>query len=264
MLGGLAFRNDLQGLRTEADGDAAVVLRDHGFDGLARELDAGLAGMSDVAVNGKGAQVHGRGADEAGDEDVGGVVVQLARGAHLLQVAVLEHGDTVTHRQGLSLVVGDVHGGHPKLALESGDLRTGLDTQLRIQVRQRLVHEEDLRVTHDGAAHGHALTLAAGQCLRLALQVLRQAQSGGSLVDALVDLLLGLAGNLQGKAHVLAHGHVRVERVVLEDHGDVAVTRGDVGDVLVADVDGAVGDVFQAGEHAQRGGLTAAGRSDEH
>jgi hypothetical protein len=56
---------------------------------------------------------------------------------------------------------------------------------------------------------------------------------------------------------------VRVERVVLEDHRDVAVLGREVGDVAVTDPDLAAVDLFEAGEHAQGGGLAAAGGADE-
>jgi hypothetical protein len=56
---------------------------------------------------------------------------------------------------------------------------------------------------------------------------------------------------------------VRVQRVVLEDHRDVAVLRGHIGDVAVADEDAALVDLFEAREHAQRGGLAAAGGPDQ-
>ncbi len=39
-------------------------------------------------------------------------------------------------------------------------------------------------------------------------------------------------GHLQGEAHVVGDGHVRIERVVLEHHRDIAILRSDVGDVL--------------------------------
>jgi hypothetical protein len=56
---------------------------------------------------------------------------------------------------------------------------------------------------------------------------------------------------------------VRVQRVVLEDHCDVAVLGGQVGDVTVADPDLAAVDLLEAGEHAQRGGLAASRGADE-
>ena len=85
----------------------------------------------------------------------------------------------------------------------------------------------------------------------------------GRLVDPLADLVLRDAGDLQCEAHVVPDRHVRVERVVLEHHRDVAVLGRQLGDVAVADVDRAGGDVLEPGEHAQRGRLAAAGGTDQ-
>src|SRR5262249_30942474 len=67
----------------------------------------------------------------------------------------------------------------------------------------------------------------------------------------------------KSEADVLGDRHVRVERVVLEDHRDVAVARRQVVDDAVADLDLAVADLFEPGDHPQRGRLPAAGRADE-
>ena len=67
-----------------------------------------------------------------------------------------------------------------------------------------------------------------------------------------------------GIADVLGHGHVRIERVALEHHRDVAVARLDARHVAVADVHGAGGRDLEAGEHAQRGRLAAARRPEQH
>ena len=52
------------------------------------------------------------------------------------------------------------------------ELSTHLVTELGVQIGQRLVHQEDLGVTHDGAADGDALTLTARERLRLTVEVL--------------------------------------------------------------------------------------------
>ena len=57
---------------------------------------------------------------------------------------------------------------------------------------------------------------------------------------------------------------MRVERVALEDHRDVTALRREVVDDAVADPDDAVADGLEAGDHAERGRLAAAGRADEH
>ena len=86
----------------------------------------------------------------------------------------------------------------------------------------------------------------------------------GRLAHPLVDLGLRHLLQLEPERHVVEHAHVRVERVVLEHHGDVALLRRHVVDDAVADADRALRDHLEPGDHAQRRGLAAARRADEH
>ena len=113
-------------------------------------------------------EVHLRRADEAGDEGVGGVVVELHRGADLLDAAGVEDDDAVGERHRLDLVVGDVDHRRRELAVQAGDLDAGGDAQRGVEVGEGLVEEEELRRAHDGAADGDALALAAGELGRAA------------------------------------------------------------------------------------------------
>ncbi len=63
---------------------------------------------------------------------------------------------------------------------------------------------------------------------------------------------------------IAPHAHVGIEGVVLEDHRNVALARCQVGDVLVADEDRAVRDLFEASDHAQKRRLPASRRADEN
>ena len=65
------------------------------------------------------------------------------------------------------------------------------------------------------------------------------------------------------KRQVLAHRHVRVKRVVLKHHGDVAVLGRHVVHDPVADADSRR-DRLESGDHAQRRALSTARRADEH
>ena len=56
---------------------------------------------------------------------------------------------------------------------------------------------------------------------------------------------------------------MRVEGVVLEHHGDVPVLRRHVVDDDVVDGDLTIGDLLQAGDHAERRRLAAARRADQ-
>ena len=55
-----------------------------------------------------------------------------------------------------------------------------------------------------------------------------------------------------------------IESIVLENHGDIAVTGLKVIDHNAVDLDGTVGNILKAGDHAQGGGFTAAGGADEN
>src|ERR1700733_5225380 len=91
----------------------------------------------------------------------------------------------------------------------------------------------------------------------LSLQVRVETEHGGRVADPPLDLPLGRVPQPQPERQVLFHGHVRVQRVVLEDHGDVAVLRRQVVHHPLTDGDGATGDLLEAGDRPQRGRLAA-------
>ena len=106
-------------------------------------------------------EVDRRRADEAGDELVDGTVVERLRRVDLLQQAVAQDRDAVSHRHRLDLVVRHVDRRHAQAALQLVDLGARLHAELRVEVRQRLVHQESLGLTDDRPSHGDALALAA-------------------------------------------------------------------------------------------------------
>jgi hypothetical protein len=93
--------------------------------------------------------------------------------------------------------------------------------------------------------------------------VLGQPEQLRGLRDPLADLGLLDALALERVGDVVEHAHVRVERVVLEHHRDVALLRRELVHDVVADAQLAARDVLQAGDHPQRRRLAAAGRADE-
>ena len=210
-------------------------------------------------------QVDRRRADEPRDELVDRAVVERLRCVHLLEMAVPHDRDAVAERHRLDLVVGHVQGRHADAALQRVDLGAHLHAQLRVQVRERLVHQEGLRLAHDRASHRHPLALAARERARLALEVLLDLQGLRRVPHPLLDLVLRQLAQLQPEGQVLLDGHVRVERVVLEDHRDVAILGSEVVDDPLPDPDLAAADLLEPGQHAQRRGLAAArGPNHDH
>ncbi len=208
-------------------------------------------------------EVHRRRADEARDEQVRRLVVELLRPVDLLEHAHAHDRDAVAHRHGLDLVVRDVDRRRAELVLELRDLGPHLDSQLGVEVRERLVHEEDLRVADDRPAHRDPLLLASRKLPGLAREIRRQVEELRRPRDPVVDVLLRGLPQPQAERDVVRDRQVRVERVVLEDHRDVAILRREVVHDALPDRDRPVADLLEARDHAQRGRLAAARRSDE-
>jgi hypothetical protein len=182
-------------------------------------------------------EVHRRRADERGDEEVERLAVEGLRRVDLLHGAVAHHRHPGAERHRLDLVVGDVDRRDPEPVVQPRQLGAHVDAELGVQVRQRLVHQERLRLAHDRPAHGDPLALAAGERARPALEQILQPEQPGDLLDAALDLGFRRLAHLQPVAEILRDRHVRVQGVVLEDHRDVAVPRRESRHLALADPD---------------------------
>ena len=159
--------------------------------------------------------------------------------------------------------MGDVHDRRSQATAGLDQLGAGLHPQLGVEVRERFVHQERLRPPDDRPGERHPLALTSRELRRLALEQVLEAEDARRLLHEAVPLGRRDAARLERELHVPPHRHVRVQRVALEDHGDVAVLRLDVVDLAAPDLDGAFGRLLEAGDHAQRGRLPAAGRPEQ-
>ena len=121
--------------------------------------------------------------------------------------------------------MGDENGGRRQFALQALDLGACINAQSSVQVRQRLVHQEHDRVAGDRARQRHPLPLTATQLARPSLQERGESEHVGNFADTLANPVRGRRARLQGERDVVAHAHVGIQRVILEDHGDVPVAR---------------------------------------
>ena len=155
---------------------------------------------------------------------VAGFCVHLHRRADLLGAAGVHHDHPLRERHRLDLVVRDVEARRAEAPVQLLDLDAHLHAQLGVEVGQRLVEQEHLPARarwrgpsrRAGAGRPRAARgLRSRQ--RPELEDLRRAASRA------VDVGLGKPRILQPVRHVVVHAHVRIERVVLEHHRDVAV-----------------------------------------
>ena len=142
--------------------------------------------------------------------------------------------------------------------MQLAQLRAHGDTQLGVQVGQRLVKQKQLGLAHDGPADGHALALTAGELRGFALQQVLQAQLRGGRLHLGLNLGFVFAQIFQAESHVVVNRHVRVQRVRLKHHGAAAVRSRHRVDIDAVNQDVAGRGRLQPGDNAQQGGLTAA------
>ena len=222
-------------------------------------LEPWLGAAADRAIE----HVHRRRADEARHEQIVGAVIKLEWCAHLLDDAVMQHDDLVGHGHGFHLVMRHIDGGGLQPLMQFLDFGAHLHAQFGIEIGQRLIEQEDFRIADDGPAHGDTLALAARQLTRIAGEIGNQPQNFGRLVDPGIDLGFRCLPQFQRETHVLGHRLVRIKRIVLEHHGDIAVFGLQAIDDAVADHDIAAGDLLKPGDHPEQRGLAAARWPDQ-
>ncbi len=115
--------------------------------------------------------------------------------------------------------------GEAELALQPLDLDLHVETQVLVEGRERFVEQQDARSHGERARQGYALLLSAGKLARLALAKAFHAHGREHFLHAVTAGGLALAARLKPVGDVLGHGHVREERIALEDDADLAPVR---------------------------------------
>ena len=202
-------------------------------------------------------------AHEPRDVQVRRLRVNLLRARDLLDDAVLHHDDAVGERERLVLIVRHVDRRAAELAMNAPDLGARFEPQLRVEVRQRLVHQDQRRLDHDRTRNGNALLLTARELAGKLLLLPGQLNEAHRLLDARRDVGRADAPHAQAKADVLLDAHVREERVVLEHHAEAAPLGRQRIDALLIEPDRAARQRQEPGDAVQRRRLPAARRAEQ-
>jgi hypothetical protein len=147
-------------VRADGQGDSCA---GHQTGGADAQADA--PARHDIGAEGHA--IHHVGlADELGHEARAGLVEQLVRRPHLSHPPGLDDGDAIGDHHRLGLVVRHVEGRDAELLVEPPDLEAHLLPEVRVQVGERLVEQEDLGLDDQGARHRHPLLLPPAQLAR--------------------------------------------------------------------------------------------------
>ena len=229
-----------------------------------RHPDRGAAEEEDVSLPPCGDEVHRRRSDEGRHEGIGRAGVDFLGRGDLLEFSIVEDRDALADGHGFDLVVGDVdHGGMGDFMDAYQFLPRPL-AELGVQIGERFIEQEIGGMFHDGPAERHPLFLPAGEgTYRLGREIFEM-QHGKRFLRALFDFCLRQFLDFEPESDVVPHVHVGKEGVALEHHGHVPLTWRHIIHPLSAEVKVAVGDGFEARDHAERGGFPAARRTQEN
>ena len=186
------------------------------------------------------------------------LVVDVDRGADLLDLAFVHHHDGVGKRKGFLLVVGDVDEGDAQFPVHLLQFDLHVLAHLEVQGREGLVQQQDLGLVHERPGDGHALLLSAGQGVHVALLVVGHRDHLEDLAHAAVDLVGGHLLQFQAEGDVVIDVQVREERIALEHRVEGTLVRRDAGDVPAVQQDLPFVRRQEARDQAERGGLAAA------
>ena len=191
----------------------------------------------------------------------------------------LDHATEVHHGHAVGDVphdreiVGDEDVGQAQLVLQLFHQVDHLRLDRHVQGRDRLVADEDLRVQRDASGDADALTLTAGELVRVAVDVLRvETHELEELLHPRPPLVLrhDVGVDLQGLGDDLADGAPRVERGVgvLEDDLDVPSQATHVRPRLLehvdaVELDGALGRLLEPHEESPERGLATPRLADD-
>ena len=138
---------------------------------------------------------------------------------------------------------------HPELFLQRLDLGPHGQPECRIEIGKRLVKEQQLRLLDQGAGECDPLLLAARQLTRPPVEELRDLDETGRRRNAGQHLFARHPLEAEREQHIVPHGHVRVERIRLEDNADVAVLGLDLVDYPAVEHELAAARLIDAGQY---------------
>ena len=98
-------------------------------------------------------------------------------------MAIVHHRNPRSERHRFNLIVRDINNRLAKLLMKFLDLSAHFDAKFRVEIGERLVKQEHIRMAHKGPPHRHPLPLAARKLAGLAFKERIDMQEFGHLLE---------------------------------------------------------------------------------
>ena len=109
--------------------------------------------------------------------------------------------------------------------MQAPDLEAHFLAQVRIEIRQRLVEQQDFRLDDQCTRQSHALLLTAGKLRGITCGESGELCRGENRIDTPCGVAPRNLPQLQPIRHILGNIHVRPQCIALEDHRHAAQFR---------------------------------------
>ena len=198
-----------------------------------------------------------------------GIVEHLVGRADLFDAALVHHQHAVGQFHRFVLVVGHEDAGQVDLVVQAAEPLPQLLPHAGVEGPERLVQQQHLRLDGQCPGQGHALPLAAGKLVRIAIGLDVQLHELEQIHDLRADLVLRRpprpGPHPQAEGHVLEDRHVAEQGIVLEDETDLAAAHVAAGHVFVVELDRPAAGVglLQSGDDPQERRLARSGRAEQ-
>ena len=229
---------------------------------LGRETIDAQARDGSVHRGHRGRQLRGA-PDEGRGETARGCIIERQRVRELDDAAGIHHRDLVAGRECFRLVVRDHDRRGADATLDRADLDLHFLAQLGVEIGQGFVEQEQSGFDGERPRQRDTLLLATRELAWIALAHRRKMHEVEGLADRLVALGPADPAHLQPEGDVLRHGHVREERIALEDDAHAAPVRRHARKVAAVKENSAAGGLLEARNDIQRRGLAAAGGAEK-
>ena len=167
----------------------------------------------------------------------------------LLKHTVAQHGDSMSQRHRFDLVMSHVNRGHSEALVKPTELCAKRHSELCIEVGQRLVHEEGLRLADHRSTHGNSLALPTREDSGLTIEQGTEAEHTRDILHSFIALGPWGTPESESKSKVLVDRHLGVQGVVLEDHCHIPLARLKVTHVYITYLDCAGRELLESRDH---------------
>src|ERR1700692_2423766 len=147
--------------------------------------------------------------------------------------------------------------------MQSLEFKLNVRAQLAVQRRKRFVEQEEIRHEYERAGESNALLLPARKLAGVATTKRTKLNLLKHLSNARVNFRFGHFSDFERKRDISRHGHVREQRVALEDHSQVSVFRRGRSHIFAVEPDFAVRWCDKSRNHHEKRRLARTGRPEQ-